>query len=99
MAMSALEHEIIGKFRLLDKAAQQRVREVIVQETDEEAAKAPFDFEAWKADIEAVRIILRPNEHGHTPSASDLVREVREERDAELLSSIGLGDSTSDSTD
>lgn len=34
--MSALEHEVIEKFRLLDKDAQYRVREVIERETERE---------------------------------------------------------------
>ncbi len=71
--MSTLEREVIDKFRQLDRDAQRRVREMIDREID-------FDFDAWWARVEAVRI------KAHGQSASDLVNEVREERDADILS-------------
>ena len=53
--MSTLEREVIEKFHQLDKDAQKRVRELIVQETDaEELVEASaFDYDAWWAEVEA----------------------------------------------
>ena len=96
--MSSVEREIIEKFRQLDKDAQQRVRAQIdraAEETDQTA----FDYDAWFAEIEAAQITLRPDAYGHIPSTSELVNEVREERDADILHSIGFRDSASDRSD
>jgi len=87
--MTTLEREVIEKFRQLDHDAQQRVRKLIVHETD----PSEFDIEAWLAEAEAAQITL------HSPSASDLVSEVREERDADILHSLGFRDSADDRTD
>jgi hypothetical protein len=95
--MTSLEHEIIEKFQQLDKDAQQRVRALIDREL-ETTDKAAFDYDAWFAEVEAAQISLRPDASGRTPSASDLVNEVREERDADILRSIGLGDSAGNGT-
>jgi hypothetical protein len=88
--MDALEQEVIEKFHQLDKAAQQRVREVILRATE---PPTPFDYAAWWAEVEALNITMRPDASGRIPSASELVNEVREERDADILRSIGFGDS------
>ena len=95
--MNALEQEIIEKFRLLDSDAQKRVRALIGRETETESAA--FDYDAWWAEVEALNITLRPDADGHVPTASELVNEVREERDAEILRSIGFGDSAGNRTD
>lgn len=97
--MNTLEQEIIEKFRRLDPDARKRVREVIDQEADLEHQTVRFDFEAWWAAVEAARITLPPDASGRTPSASDLVNEVREERDADILRSLGFGDPAGDSTE
>ena len=99
--MSALEREIIEKFHQLQPAAKQRIRALIEQEIAAEIQRAgasAFDYEAWFAEVEAVRVTLRPDTSGRAFSASDLVNEAREERDAEILCSIGLGDSAGDRT-
>jgi hypothetical protein len=95
--MSTLEREVIEKFRQLDEDARKRVRALIEREAD--AQTAGFDFDAWWARVEAARITLRPDASGRTPTASDLVNEVREERDADILRSLGFRDSAGDSTD
>jgi len=93
--MSALEREIIEKFRQLDQAAQKRVRDWILHEADESPALArqAFNDESWRAEVEAAQATLRPDASGHIPSASELLDEIREERDADILRSLGLWDS------
>ncbi len=97
--MSAFESEVIEKFRLLDREAQKRVRDLIEREIDDERQDntSSFDYDAWEAEVEAALITLSPDASGCMPSASDLVNEVREERDADVLRSIGFGDSAGDS--
>lgn len=99
--MSTLEHEVIEKFRLLDRDAKKRVLEVIEQEVDAEEQEfgSSFNFDAWLAQVEISQITLKPDANGHVPSASELVNEVREEHDADILRSVGFGDSTGDRTD
>lgn len=99
--MSTLEREVIEKFHQLDKAAQKRVRELIERESEDEtdSQTARFDFDAWWAQVESARITLSPDASGRIPTASDLVNEVREERDADILRSLGFRDSAGDSTD
>ena len=97
--MSTLEREVIEKFYQLDKDAQKRVRDIIAQEPVESANRSTFDYDAWFAEVEALQIELRPDASGRVPSASDLVNEVREERDAEILRSIGFRNSAGDSSD
>lgn len=97
--MSTLEREVVEKFRLLDKAARKRVRELIEHEIEAESQTTPFDFDSWWTDVEAARITLHPNDSGRIPTASDLVNEAREERDADILRSLGFRDTTSGSTD
>lgn len=99
--MNTLEHEVIEKFRQLDDAAKKRVREVIAREAEipSESSTSTFDFDSWWARVEAARITLSPDESEQIPTASDLVNEVREERDADILRSLGFGDSSGDDTD
>ena len=52
--MNTLEREIIEKFYQLDKPAQQRVRTLLAEEQT-----APFDYDAWFHDIEALRREIR----------------------------------------
>lgn len=94
--MNTLEREVIEKFRQLDEDARKRVRALIERESDAQPAK--FDFDAWWAQVEAARITLRPDASGRIPTASDLVNEVREERDADILHSLGFRGSAGDST-
>ena len=99
--MSTLEREVIEKFHQLDKAAQKRVRDLIIQETGsaEQADVSGFDYDAWWAEVETAQITLRPDVGGCIPTASELVNEVREERDADILHSLGLRGSTGEHTD
>lgn len=77
--MSALEQEVIAKFRLLDKEAQQRVRTLIDQETE----AAEFDFEAWMHGLEEIWADMRRHQSGHSPkeSAIDILRAIRNGED------------------
>lgn len=93
--MSALEQEIIDKFRQL--APEDRIR--LLSTLHAEAHTVATSITAWLAEAEQVRITLHPDSTGHVPSASELVNEAREERDADLLHSLGFGDSAGDGTD
>lgn len=90
--MNALEQEIIDKFRQL--APEDRVR--LLSALQAEAQSETMSISAWLAQADAVRIILRPDSTGRVPSASDLVNESREERDADILRSLGFGNSAGD---
>ncbi len=75
--MSALEREIIEKFRQLDKEARQRVRRQIEQEADLTQA---FDFKNWLESVQALQKAMR-DKYGeaHRVDVVRLLREVREE--------------------
>ena len=89
--MSALEQEIIEKFRLLDKDAKQRVRQQIEQETSAEDSlnfsvmepMSPEDGLRW---ARAFRAELR-TKYGERDviSSADILNEVREERLDDLM--------------
>ena len=81
---SALEREVIEKFKMLDADAKQRVREMIEQETVVETDSQPvsFNFDTWWKVVEANRIPATADVSGRMLNASDLVNEVREELDA-----------------
>lgn len=74
--MSALEQEILDKFRLLDKAARSRVQAAINQE----AEAGPFDFASWLKRVQRLQDSMR-QEYGadHRVDVVSLLREVREE--------------------
>lgn len=76
--MNTLEHEVIEKFHQLDKDAQKRVRELIVQET--EADIEAFDHDAWWAEVAALQADIRARigDTGTIGSLS-LLDELREE--------------------
>lgn len=80
--MTTQERQLIEKFRLLDQDAQQRVLSWIEREA---ANTTPFDYEAWLAQADAVRVTLPADSSGNVPSASDLVNAASEERDADIL--------------
>ncbi|MCA9903505.1 MAG: hypothetical protein KC547_06590 [Anaerolineae bacterium] len=82
--MSALEREIVDKFHKLDKDAQKRVLELIVQKagSDEQAGTAGFDYDAWFRDVETLRQAIRAN-HGEKLPAMDVVSLLRDIRDGE----------------
>jgi hypothetical protein len=72
--MVALEQEIVEKFRLLDKDAQQRVRRVLNEHTPER-----FDLEGWWKRVEAVQAEIRAVK-GNTPmDVVGMLREIRED--------------------
>ena len=95
--MNILEQEIIEKFQRLESDAQQRVLQSLTQRV-QQAEKPSFDFATWLAEVEAVRVTLRPDAAGRMLSASELVNEAREERDADILRSIGFRDSAGNSS-
>jgi len=76
--MSALEQEIIDKFRQLDHSARQRVLATIEREAEPE--QATFDYAAWWADVDALQADIRSRigESG-TVGALSLLDELREE--------------------
>ena len=82
--MSMLEREVIEKFHQLDKDAQKRVRELIVQETDSEelAAASAFDYDTWFRDVESLREEIRES-HGNKLPSMDVVGILRDIRDGE----------------
>ncbi len=92
--MSALEKEIIEKFRQL--APENRVQ--VLSLLQEEVASQQINLSAWLAETDRVRLTLRPDARGYIPSASELINEAREERDADILHSIGLRRSAGDSS-
>ncbi len=92
--MSALEKEIIEKFRQL--APENRVR--MLSTLQAEVTSQQVSLAAWLAEADVVRLTLHPDNSGHIPTASELVNEAREERDADILGSVGLRDSAGDST-
>lgn len=80
--MGTLEREVVEKFHQLDKDAQKRVRELIVQETDltGPANASAFDYDAWWAEVEALQADIRARigDTGTIGSLS-LLDELREE--------------------
>jgi hypothetical protein len=92
--MSALEKEIIEKFRQLAPENRERVLSAL----QDEVMSRQKSLKSWLAEADAVRITLRPDASGHILTGSELVNEAREERDADILRSIGLRDSTGDSS-
>jgi hypothetical protein len=94
--MTIAEREIIEKFRQLEPESRARVLAALQVEVVEEQA---FNLEEWLEEIEKVRLNLRPDSSGHLPSVSDMVNEVREERDADILRSLGFRDPAGDSAD
>jgi len=94
---STLEQEILDKFHQLDGAAQSRVIEKmrgIIKSRDED-----FDFDSWLSEMDKLRIPPQIEENGKMLSASELLAEVREERDADILHGIGFGNTVSNSPD
>ena len=90
--MSALEQEIVEKFRQLSPENRVRLLSTLQEEFESQQITIP----AWLAEAKTVRVSLRPDSSGQTPSVADLVNEVREERDADLLRSLGFGDTPGD---
>lgn len=93
--MSALEDEIIEKFRQL--TPENRLR--LLSTLQEEATFQQVSLKSWLAEAEAVHFTPRPSVDGHILTAAELVNEAREERDADILRSLGFRDSAGDSTD
>jgi hypothetical protein len=94
--MTIAESEIIEKFRQLEPESQARVLAALQEAA---AGEQAFNVEEWLQEIEKVRISLPSDASGHVPSASDLVNEVREKRDADILRSLGFRDPAGDRTD
>jgi len=93
--MSIVENEIIAKFRELDINTQINLLETLQHEV-----KSPiFDAKTWLEDIRKIRHQIDLERIGQPPmpSATDILNELREERDEQILRSIGFGDFSSDS--
>jgi hypothetical protein len=83
--MQSLEHELIEKFRLLDKDAQRRVRALIEQELESDfpqGGETGFDYDAWFHDVEDLRQEMLSRHGGKLPSI-DVVGLLRDIRDSE----------------
>jgi hypothetical protein len=73
--VSALEQEIIEKFRLLEPAARQRVLEILTMNE-----QLSFDYDAWWAQVETLQASIRSRlGEGETVGALSLLDELREE--------------------
>jgi hypothetical protein len=81
--MSALEQEILEKFRQLDGATRDHVLEVLQHESD---SLTTADERAWLDRATQFRLSLR-EKYGfhHFGSIQDLLDEVREERLNDLM--------------
>lgn len=81
--MSALEHEIIEKFRRLQPAAQQRVRALIEQETAAAGAPATFDYEGWFHTVEMLYQQIHAAQGDTLPPLDGvgMLRDIREGED------------------
>ena len=95
--MSVVEDEIIAKFSELDKNSQIN----LLQTLQHQVKITEFDGEAWLKDIAEIRQHIDLERAGKPPmpSATDLINELREERDEQILRSIGFGDFSGDSDD
>lgn len=91
--MTTLEMEIIERFRQLPP--ESRVR--LLSTLQAELASQQISLAEWLAETETVRVTLRADNGGRVPTAAELVNEAREERDADILRSIGRGDPAGDS--
>lgn len=90
--MSALEKEIIEKFRQL--APENRAR--LLSTLQAESASPRISIKNWLAEAENVRGMLQAEPSKQLPTASELVNEAREERDADILHSLGFRNSAGD---
>lgn len=72
--MVALEQEIVEKFRLLDKDAQQRVLRVLKEQAPER-----FDHDSWWKRVEAVQAEIRAVKGSAPMDVVGMLREIREE--------------------
>ena len=92
--MSALEKEIIEKFRQLAPENQERLLSTL----QAEAASSRIHIKEWLEEAKKVRVVLRPDANGHVPTATELVNEAREERNADILHSLGFRRSSGNGT-
>lgn len=102
-AAKPLEERLIAKIRTLDAEMQARVLTFVENETERNFSLEPdfemeesqgdedFDCNAWLAEAKAIREQLAAK-YGpdHFGSIADFIREMREERDEELLRHSGL---------
>ncbi len=83
--MQSLEHELIEKFRLLDKEAQKRVRALIEQEMEsdiQQGGESEFDYDAWFRDVENLQKEMRTQRES-TSLSIDVVNLLRDLRNGE----------------
>ena len=84
--MSALEQEIIDKFRLLDKEAQQQVLNVLSSEVTTLEPMTWDEWLAWARDFRRQTAKLHPE--GFAFNSVDLLNEAREERLNDLMGGV-----------
>jgi hypothetical protein len=73
--MSALEQEIVEKFRILDSSSKQRVLEILTQD-----AQTSFDYADWWEKVEVLQAQIRQRLGDQvTLGTLDLLDELREE--------------------
>jgi len=73
--MSALEQEIVDKFRLLEPDARQRVLQTLA-----DTARSSFDADAWWVQVEALQADIRARlGESATTGVLSLLDELREE--------------------
>ncbi|MBL8156361.1 MAG: hypothetical protein JNM70_19430 [Anaerolineae bacterium] len=75
-------------------APESRLR--MLSALQQEVTSGQVSLAAWLDAARAARITLRPDAEGHVPTASELLNEAREERDADLLQRAGLRNSAGD---
>lgn len=90
--MGTLERQIIEMFRHLSADSQATVLDAL----RDVASSAPVTLAAWLRETRDVRFRAHPDLSGQVPSASQLVNEAREDRDADLLRRGGLGSPAGD---
>lgn len=90
--MSVVEEEILAKFHQLDINTQ-----INLLETLQNVVKQPsFDAKSWLEDIRQIRRQIDLERAGKPPmpSVADLINELREERDEQILRSLGFMDTS-----
>ena len=84
--LQALEDELVEKFKRLDLVTKQRLLAQV-----DDAPQLLSDFEVWMENAKALQNeLLAKYGEGHFMPVEDMVREVREERDNELLGRSGF---------
>lgn len=87
--MSALEQEIVEKFRLLDKEARRRVLQLIEDEIDDQSlifsVSEPMSADEWLKWAQAFGSYIHEKYGSLRVSSVELLDEAREERLNDLM--------------